>query len=104
MEPTLEEALAVIFGAHDPVGPEEPGELPGPEGIDGEEPEETAGPETMLPPDIPGLARRAQQLFQKAQESLREGDWSGYGSSLQELEIVLDELAELSAANANITE
>ena len=104
MEPTLEEALVAIFGAHDPSGLEAPGELHGPEGIDEEEPDETAAPEPAPPADIPGLARRAQQLFQKAQESLREGDWSGYGSSLQELEIVLDELAELSAANANITE
>jgi|LSQX01.1.fsa_nt_gb uncharacterized membrane protein (UPF0182 family) len=99
MEPTLEEALITIFGAHDRQAPEVSDDLPGPEGIDVEveDPDEPTEPRPGLPPDIPGLARRAQQLYQEAQESLSEGDWAGYGSSLQELEVILDELAELSA-------
>lgn len=97
MEPTLEEALIAIFGAHDPPGQATPGDWPGLDGPVEEEPDGTAESGTAFPPDIPELARRAQQLFQEAQESLREGDWAGYGSFLQELEVILDELAEISA-------
>lgn len=40
------------------------------------------------------LAQRALTQFNQAQERLRQGDWNGYGASIQQLEDVLKRLAE----------
>jgi uncharacterized membrane protein (UPF0182 family) len=92
MEPTLEKALLSAFGARRTPAPERP------DGQIEPEPGETAEPAPGLPAGVPELARRAQELFQEAQESLKEGDWSGYGRLLQELERTLEELARVSGA------
>ncbi|HAA34613.1 MAG TPA: UPF0182 family protein [Firmicutes bacterium] len=102
MEPTLEQALLSAFGARgapaseaeEPDRPIEP------------EPRETAEPEPGLEPPatVPELARRAQEVFQQAQASLKNGDWAGYGQRLQELEQILEELARLSGAATEETE
>ena len=45
----------------------------------------------------PGLhpkAQRALSQFNKAQDLLQNGDWAGYGTSIQQLELVLKRLAE----------
>jgi uncharacterized membrane protein (UPF0182 family) len=34
---------------------------------------------------IEGLAREARSLFERAQESLRRGDWKGYGEQIEKL-------------------
>jgi len=41
------------------------------------------------------LARRSRQLFEEALERQREGDWAGYGSKIEELGRVLQELERL---------
>ncbi len=101
MEPTLEEALVSIFGGREsplPWAPTEPG-LPGAE--DPAEPEKPAEPGERpgAVSTVPGLAQRAQELFQQAQERQRQGDWAGYGRSLAELEGILEELVRMSGGN-----
>lgn len=101
MEPTLQEALVSIFGGREPTLPWTPTEpeLPGTE--DPTEPEEPAEAEERpgAVSTVPGLAQRAQELFQQAQERQRQGDWAGYGRSLDELEGVLEELVRISGGN-----
>lgn len=110
MEPTLEEALVAIFGS----GTEE--DLPPlPPPVDGQEftpaqqeeggelqPAETnGGSKPEIPDDVRVLARRAQEIFLEAQENQQNGDWAAYGRDLQELEKILAELVQKSAADAN---
>lgn len=45
--------------------------------------------------DIPGLVKRANELWLEAQERIRNGDWAGYGEVLEELGRVLEELQQL---------
>ncbi|MDO9535638.1 MAG: UPF0182 family protein [Bacillota bacterium] len=91
MERTLEEALVSLFGARgDTLIPEIPGDVPGPED---EEPDETVEPRPGVPSSVEELARRAQELFQEADNNLKAGDWAGYGRALEELESVINELA-----------
>jgi uncharacterized protein len=109
MQPTLAESLAAIFGEElppaegeeQPAVPEEPPVAPA-------EPEEpvVSPPETEepVPPQAPGeisdigtLVELAQQHYDKAQQYLQEGNWSGYGEELDALKAVLDRLVELSA-------
>ncbi len=82
MEPSLEQALMRFFGER-----EAPPELPGLE--------EPAIPQ---PPafleTVEELARRAQEVFKRAQETQREGDWAGYGEAMKELEQILGRLVE----------
>jgi hypothetical protein len=40
------------------------------------------------------LARRALSQFNEAQDRFQQGDWAGYGVSLQQLENVLRRLAD----------
>jgi uncharacterized membrane protein (UPF0182 family) len=85
MEPTLKESLAAIFGAEAP--PIEPVvKLPAP-----------AEPEELVAADIANLIEEAQQHYNKAQQYLQAGDWTGYGEELEALKAVLDQLAELTA-------
>jgi uncharacterized membrane protein (UPF0182 family) len=82
MEPTLKESIAAIFGTEAP--PTEP------------EPPPPAEPEEPLPAEMAELIEQAQQHYQKAQEYLKSGDWTGYGQELDALKAVLDQLAELA--------
>jgi len=86
MEPTLKESLAAIFGTE--ATPTEPEVEPPPV----TEPEEPA-----VVDEIASLIDEAQQHYDKAQEYLRVGDWSGYGEELDALKAVLERLAELTA-------
>jgi uncharacterized membrane protein (UPF0182 family) len=85
MEPTLAESLAVIFGAE--VPPDEiVDELPvSPE------------PEESVVTDIADLIEAAQLHYDQAVQYQQEGDWAGYGSELDALRAVLNQLAELAA-------
>ena len=85
MEPTLKESLAAIFGAEAPL-PEPVVKPPAP-----------AEPEEPVAADIAGLIEEAQQHYNKAQQYLQAGDWTGYGGELEALKVVLDQLAELTA-------
>ncbi|HHX87410.1 MAG TPA: UPF0182 family protein [Firmicutes bacterium] len=84
MEETLQQALAGIFGEQEP-SPESSEEQP-PGGVEPVPEEEFQAAE---------LIRRAQEVFEKAQQSLREGNWSGYGEKMSELEKIISALARL---------
>jgi hypothetical protein len=55
-------------------------------------------PETMQPftgeEDLTQLIQRAQEHWDKAQESLKRADWQGYGDEMQKLEEALGELMQ----------
>jgi uncharacterized membrane protein (UPF0182 family) len=84
MEPTLEESLARIFG--------------------GAAPRPAATPTTTTPgaPTPPAeadaatraLARRAWEIWNRAQDALRRGDWAQYGAEQKRLEETLRSLSE----------
>ncbi len=104
MEPTLEEALVTIFGTRDVPGVPEP-ETPD-EPVDEDEDEDLPVPVPpeveplpdlpLVPGTVPELARRAQALFQQAQEYQQQGNWAGYGEALDALENIIQELVETS--------
>ncbi|MBI4635207.1 MAG: UPF0182 family protein, partial [Candidatus Rokubacteria bacterium] len=80
MEPTLEESLARIFG-----GRRAPSAVAGPP-PSGREPEAT--------PAGQSLAQRAWEIWTRAQEALRRGDWTTYGAEQKRLEEALRGLVE----------
>jgi len=91
MEPTLEQAVARLFAGAPPteiiVEPvvEEPTE---------EEP--TEEPVEEEPTEEPtSLAAQALDLYNKAIEAQKSGDWAAYGSYLEQLENVLKQLSEV---------
>ncbi len=76
MEPTLEVALQKIFGEGTGIVPKAP-QLP----------------EAGVPvASIADLAKNASQLYDEAQNKLKNGDWAGYGESLGKLKQTLAEL------------
>lgn len=89
MEETLEQALESIFGERGELPPGAPPSGP-------EEPVEPVEPGTITDPDIASLIKQARQLFDQAQQRQREGDWTGYGEAIGELEKVLNELSTLT--------
>jgi uncharacterized membrane protein (UPF0182 family) len=95
MEPTLDEALASIFGGPTgapsaTTGVEAAGSAPG--AAAGSTPGAAAGAPN-LPPNFADLAREARQHFDKADQLLRQGDWAGYGAEMKKLQDVLNRLA-----------
>jgi uncharacterized membrane protein (UPF0182 family) len=72
MEPTLEEALAAFSGTRVSV----------------------RSPEGTLPTPAPGARWPAEalELLRQAESRLRDGDWPGFGTALQELEDLLERL------------
>jgi len=80
MEPTLEQSLTRIFGGR--------GERAAPTPVAAR----AATPEA--PPAAAVLAKRALEIFTRAQEALRRGDFAGYGAEQKNLEEVLKSLAE----------
>ena len=46
--------------------------------------------------ELAELARLAQEHYDKAQELLKEGDWTGWGEELNKIEDILRQLAELA--------
>jgi len=84
MRESFEESLNVIFG----ITEEEA--VPLDEEIRLEE-------GRLLPESIKELAAQAVEIYQQAQESLKEGDWTGYGQFLEELEDILERLSKLTA-------
>jgi hypothetical protein len=81
MEPTLEEALAKLFGQASPtVAAGQPANVQA----------------TAPAADIPGLIRSASDRFTRSQEALKAGDWARYGEEQRGLEADLRRLAELA--------
>lgn len=83
MEPTLEEALAKLFGAAPPgpAPPTQPGVAPPPR-------------EPALPTTLAQLAAEAQERYRRAQEALRTGDFARYGEELRRLEETINQLVQ----------
>jgi len=97
MEPTLEESLNRIYGAQ-VAQPGQPGTPGGPS------PGPSPPPSGAGTPATPGasgelvqLARQADEVYRRAQERLRSGDWTGYGNELRELEALLKRMVELGS-------
>ncbi len=92
MAPTLEEALAGLFGGRPPapgsppLGPAAPGPTPGgPPGPAG-----PAGPQAGA--DVRALTEQALEVYRRAQERLRAGDFSGYSREIERLGEILERL------------
>jgi uncharacterized protein len=84
MEPTLEEAMARIFGEAEPPRPMPVAATPG-----ARRPSPAASPA-----DGPGLARQAWEIWTRGQEALRRGDWAAFGEEQRRLEQTLRALSE----------
>ncbi|SDL33375.1 UPF0182 family membrane protein [Natronincola ferrireducens] len=90
MEKTLDLALERIFGKST--------SSPSPSQEEGEEETETPEKPTQPPVDagiedtVESLIQKANEAFENANRSLREGNWGEYGRYIQELEEVLKQL------------
>jgi uncharacterized membrane protein (UPF0182 family) len=81
MEPTLEQSLARIFGSRG-AAPAAPGPVTARAA-----PAPGAGP-------VPAQTQRALEIFLRAQDALRRGDFAAYGAEQKRLEEALRSLAE----------
>lgn len=103
MEPTLARALAVVLGRAEPSAPVIEDGRPTPAPTPGATPLPTpsargtpAPTATAAPADINALIREANERFQRAQQLLQQGDFSGYGEEIERLGQILQRLMELS--------
>jgi uncharacterized protein len=90
MEPTLEEAVAKLFGPGAPATAVAPGEPP--------TQAQPAGSATAASGDVAALIRSASDHLARAQEAQRAGDWARYGEEQRALEADLRRLAELAGS------
>ena len=92
---TVAEGIAQLLGEAPPPEPE-----PGPEPPEpGESPEPSPSPEPSageLPTDVAELVAEANRLYAEAQAALARGDLGTYQDRIDELEAVLEALAELT--------
>lgn len=86
---SVEDGLRQVLGEAELPPVEEPEPSPSP----GESPGASPGP---LPEDLAGLVTEAQRLYDEAQAALADGDLGTYQERIDELESVLDRLAELT--------
>lgn len=112
MEPTLEDSLNVVFSNAPPTLPTTAGVpasasasvgavtatvTPAPAASP---PAATGTAATGVPTptatDVPGLAREAQDDYDRAQQRLRQGDLAGYQQELARMKAALDRLAQLA--------
>ncbi len=102
MEETLQESIEVIFGGAsltlpslDPTGSPQPTTTqptatPSPAGP-------TPTPSTSGPPStLSELAAEASAAFERAQEALRAGDFATYGDEIAQVELLIQQIVELS--------
>ena len=80
MEPTLDQALIKLFGEGRPDAPEIPGKPV------------TVDPDADV--TLQELAKQARQYYDQAEQRIKDGDWAGYGESLEKLNDVLSKLEE----------
>ena len=85
MEPTLDAALARVFGGAPAPGSARPGETQAPGG---------ATSQTTAGPGDRALHAQAQQHYQRMIQAQRDGDWARYGEELKRLGAVLQQLSE----------
>jgi uncharacterized membrane protein (UPF0182 family) len=82
MESSLEDALNVIFG----------GQVGGTtETSEGTPPPSTA-PASTVPASLESLIQQANEHYERAQQALRQSDWSGYGQEIQKLGQILKQM------------
>src|SRR3989454_11610781 len=81
MEPTLQQSLARIFGGHAPSPARAAGAPP---------------PTTLDAAATRQLGQRAWEIWNRAQDALRRGDWAAYGTEQKRLEETLRALSESS--------
>ncbi|MBU4533269.1 MAG: UPF0182 family protein [Eubacteriales bacterium] len=84
MEPTLEMALAAIFGTSD-------GRPVSPPGVD--DPTTPVVTDPGVDVSIRDLIDEAVMHYNTAQDRMRSGDWTGYGQSLDSMKRTLDRLS-----------
>ncbi len=86
MEDSLDAALSRIFGGAVSSAP-----APGGAGAS-----RLAGAHGQAAPatDLPSLAREANQHYERAQQLLKQGDWTGYGEEIRKLGEVLKRMSE----------
>lgn len=87
MEPTLEDALNVIFGGQAGQTEAASAALPS-------SPQIRTG---VVSPELQTLIQEANQHFEKAQQDLRNGDWSGYGQEMRQLGDTLKQMPAKTA-------
>ena len=93
MEPSLDEAIAKLFGPGAAVQTA----VPGAAGTDPQAGQARSPlPGGAVPDEVAGLARSASDHFARAQEALRAGDWARYGEEQRALEADLRRLNELT--------
>lgn len=77
-------ALQKLFGATGGIQPGAPqGAAPG---------QQTGQAAVPAPSELSDLARQADQLYNRALERQRQGDWAGYGQAIEQLGRVLDQM------------
>lgn len=86
MEPSLEDALNVIFGGQ-AAEPTETGRSTLSGG-----PTAPSPPTKTIPASLESLIQQANEHYERAQQDLRQGDWSGYGQEIQKLGQVLKQM------------
>ncbi len=85
MQPTLDAALAQVFtGLATTAG------APTPTSTTTAPP----GSTTTASPDIAALAKQANDLYNQAQDALKNADWATYGKQMQALQQVLNQLLQ----------
>lgn len=99
MRNTLEAGLNAIFGegaapADAPPAPQPPVPAPAPA-----TPAAPPAPTNLGSANISELVQSAQTAYDNAQAALQQGNWAEYGRYQQELETILNQLAQESAAD-----
>ncbi len=84
MEPSLDEALNAIFGGNAGGPAETAGSGPAPAN--------SSAPANAIPASIESLIQQANQHYEKAQQDLRQGDWSGYGQEIEKVGEILKQM------------
>jgi len=97
MAPTLDEALAGLFGGRPPTpGAPPPGPAaggpPGPAGPSG-----PGGPQPSV--EVRALSQQALEVYRRAQERLRAGDLPGYSREIERLGQILERLRAATQSN-----
>ncbi len=83
MEPSLEAALASLFGGRAPAAPQPAAAGAAPSGPPG-------------PADVAGLIQSIRQHYSAAQEAARAGNWAKYGDELKAMDQDLSRLEQLA--------
>lgn len=84
MEPTLTAGLQRLFGGNGESALVQPTET------------NEEQPSSPAQKTVGQLATEANEIFNQAQASLKEGDWAGYGEAQQRLEEILNQLSQLA--------